>query len=165
MRAAQNWAQSYWARRGYPRTKKSEFGGPCRELSSTVKLLPQATLFPDSERPQNPMSQEVEALLPFPPSSQDTRGPIVVYVNRPNTGSFLKLRILVWIIQPGKKIRAHPRLSCPTKQVRKGLLYGVLTSRPGASTSPGQLGSRAIGIGQELVSQEVEVWLKVEVLR
>ena len=46
--------------------------------SSTVKLLPQATLFPDSERPQNPMSQEVEALLPFPPSSQDTRGHIVV---------------------------------------------------------------------------------------
>ena len=35
MRAAQNWAQSYWARRGYPRTKKSEFGGPCRELSSS----------------------------------------------------------------------------------------------------------------------------------
>ena len=37
MRAAQNWAQSYWARRGYPRTKKSEFGGPCRELSSIYK--------------------------------------------------------------------------------------------------------------------------------
>ena len=35
MRAAQNWAQSYWARRGrgYPRTQTSEFGGPCRGIS------------------------------------------------------------------------------------------------------------------------------------
>ena len=34
MRAAQNWAQSYWARGGYPRTQISEFGGPCRGISS-----------------------------------------------------------------------------------------------------------------------------------
>ena len=36
MRAAQNWAQSYWARRGYPRTQTSVFGGPCREISSRL---------------------------------------------------------------------------------------------------------------------------------
>ena len=38
MRAAQNWAQSYWARRGYPRTQTSEFGGPCREISSSATV-------------------------------------------------------------------------------------------------------------------------------
>ena len=39
MRAAQNWAQSLFPRRGYPRTKNSEFGGPCREISSSGTAL------------------------------------------------------------------------------------------------------------------------------
>ena len=84
----------------------------------------------------------------------------------------LKLSIFVPIILPGreKKIRRGTgEISPPAHQAIQNVfereLHGGLTGRSGASTSPGQLGSRAIGIGQELVSQEVEVWRKVEVLR
>ena len=95
-----------------------------------------------------------------------------LYVNRPNAASVIKTEYFCpnYTTGEGKKIRRGTgEISPPAHQAIQNVfereLHGGLTGRSGASTSPGQLGSRAIGIGQELVSQEVEVWLKVEVLR
>ena len=61
------------------------------------------------------MSQEVEALLPFPPSSQDTLGPIVVICKSAKYWIVLKTKDFSVDYTTGKKNSRAPAALVPDK--------------------------------------------------